>query len=117
MGTLLFIDSDDIETLSEALKGALERRGINFGAYGIGDDEEEDDIDPYLGILPHAPRKHNIGGLTIDNDDEPFPIGGCGVCHSGSYCGGSTYTPHYGGCGGGGCGYTPSYGGCGGSRC
>ena len=40
MGKLLFIDSDDIETLSEALQGALERRGINFGAYSISDDEE-----------------------------------------------------------------------------
>ena len=32
MGKLLFIDSDDIETLSEALQEALERRGVRFNS-------------------------------------------------------------------------------------
>jgi hypothetical protein len=105
MGKLLFIDSDDIETLSEALQDALERRGVRFNSNGSGEfdypstDDEEEDIDPYLGRMPFTPGKRGLDKLTIDNDDESFTIGGCGVCRSGSYCGGSAYTPHYGGCG------------------
>ena len=50
MGKLLFIDSDDVNGLSEALKGALERRGVIFKGDGYGEfgfpvsDEEEQDI-------------------------------------------------------------------------
>ena len=105
MGKLLFIDSDDINGLSEALINALSRRGINFGNdmtgefdYPYGDDEEPD-FDPYLGITPKPTRKK-----TYDEDDRwLFQESG------GSYggCGGGGY---YGGCGGG----RPSYGGCGG---
>ena len=75
MRKLLFIDSDDIETLSEALQSALERRGINFSAYGICDDDDDDD---YIG----TPHYGDCGG-------------GCG--------GGCGDTPSYGGCGGSRC--------------
>ena len=106
MGKLLFIDSDDINGLSEALRNALSRRGINFGNDTTGEfdyphcDDEEPDFDPYLGITPKPTRKKNY-----DEDDRwLFQESG------GSYgsCGGS-------GCGGGSCGCRrPSYGGCGG---
>ena len=59
MGKLLFIDSDDINGLSEALREALEKRGVRF---------------------------NNVDTCTC--------TGGCGT----------SYTSHYGGCGGGGCG-------------
>jgi len=117
MGRMLYIDSDDINGLSEALQEALERRGINFGEFGYPETEdEEEDIDPYLGVMPKwKPIKK-----TDDDDNWLFQESG-GVRYNSGACG---YTPTvklYGGCGGGscggGCGYTPSYGGCGGSRC
>ena len=125
MAKKLRIDPDDIEGLSDALREALMRKGIFIPNDFINEylEELEEDVDflPYK----HGPIDTSncgyddpeiLNGLTIDNDDEPFAIGGCRVCRSGSYCGGSTYTPHYGGCGSS-CGYTPSYGGCGNSHC
>ena len=100
MGKLLFIDSDDINGLSEALREALERRGVVFKKSGTGEfdypttDDEEPDIDPYLGNMPNGSSSFL----------HPYGHGGCGSggcgCRSGSACGGSTYEPSYGGCGG-----------------
>jgi hypothetical protein len=115
MGKLLFIDSDDVNGLSEALKGALERRGVIFkgdiyGEFGFPvSDEEEHDIDPYLGVMPHGGHR-----------DEYRPVYGSPILGS---CGGKTYgscgqrvAPSYGDCGGGSFFDTrQSYGGCGGS--
>lgn len=95
MGNLLFIDSDDIESLSEALQGALERRGVVFKNNGSGEfdypsyDDEEEDIDPYLGRMP---KRHH---------QTPSQYGGCG---------GWADEANYGGCGG--CGISKSYGSC-----
>ena len=100
MGKLLFIDSDDINGLSDALRNALERRGIVFGQgttdefdYPM-DEDDEPDIDPYIGRMPvrrvSSPTKYD------ENDRWLFQESG------GSY----------GGCGGGSCG-RPSQGGCG----
>lgn len=127
MAKKLRIDPDDIEGLSDALREALMRKGIFIPNDFINEYLEglEEDIDflPYK----HGPIDTSncgyddpeiLNGLTIDNDDEPFAIGSCGFtapmshcgstpaqyggcgCRSGSYCGGSTYTPSYGGCGG-----------------
>ena len=100
MGKLLFIDSDDINGLSDALRNALERRGIVFGQgttdefdYPM-DENDEPDIDPYIGIMP---VRRVSPPIKDDNDRWLFQESG------GSY----------GGCGGGSCG-RPSYGGCGG---
>ena len=129
MGKLLFIDSDDISGLSEALQNALEKRGVRFRADGSGEfdypstDEEEPDIDPYIGAMPHAHRKNNndndswlfqeSGGVRYNSGECGYtmPMSHCGMM---SFCGASHY---YGGCGGSGnrsasCGY----GGCGGYR-
>jgi hypothetical protein len=106
MGNLLFIDSDDINGLSEALKEALERRGVVFnsdqyGEFGYSqyEDDDEPDIDPYLGVMPsHSPLKRHD-----ENDRWLFQESG------GSY----------GGCGYGGCGHSVSNrrGGCGSGGC
>ena len=83
MGKLLFIDSDDINGLSEALKGALERRGVIFKGdrYGEFDyptsDDEEPDIDPYLGVMPSY---GGCGGGSHFDTRQSF--GGCGVSGS-----------------------------------
>ena len=106
MSKLLFIDSDDINALSEALKGALERRGVIFkgdkyGEFGFPvSDEEEHDIDPYLGVMPSY---GDCGGGSHFDTRQSF--GGCGV--SGS-CGATDRWlfqesgGNYGGCGGSG---------------
>lgn len=92
MGKLLFIDSDDINGLSEALKDALERRGVVFknnGTVEFGKKATNDyDYDPWL-----------------------FQESG-GVRYNSGSCGHTPSVSSYGGCGGGGCG-RPSYGGCG----
>lgn len=109
MGKLLFIDSDDIETLSEALQDALERRGVRFNSNGSGEfdyptsDDEIDDIDPYIGVMPKMPNRHKESITRGGDDNWLFQESG-GVRYNSGSCGG-------------GCGYTPSYGGCGGSRC
>lgn len=92
MGRLLFIDSDDIGELSEALQKALERRGIIF----CGNEEIPSDTDVFV-------------------DDAPMPSG-CGSTRSyGSRgYGGSVHC--ISSCGGGSCGHTRS-GGCGYSGC
>ena len=77
MGNLLFIDSDDINGLSEALKNALERRGISFrrdtiGEFGYPTEDEEPDIDPFFG---------GCGGWA-----DEFSYGSCG-----GGCGRATY--------------------------
>lgn len=93
MGRLLFIDSDDIGELSEALRKALEKRGIVF----CGNEEIPSDTDVFV-------------------DDAPMPSGCGSTIHYGSdrnVCG---YTTHYGHCGGGSCGFTRG-GGCGYSGC
>ena len=130
MAKKLRIDPDDIEGLSDALREALMRKGIFIPNDFINEylEELEEDVD-FLSYKHGPIDTSNCGyddpeilnGLTIDNDDEPFAIGGCGVI-PGS-CGMRTYgscgqpsSPSYGGCGGG-CGYTPSYGGCGNSHC
>lgn len=113
MGKLLFIDSDDIESLSEALQGALERRGVVFKNNGSGEfdypssDDEEEDIDPYLGRMPRTPRRYDANG----NDDNWLFQESGGVRYNSGSCG---YTPSvrsYGSCGGG-CGISNSYGSC-----
>ena len=93
MSKLLFIDSDDINALSEALKDALERRGVIFKGdrYGEFDyptsDDEEPDIDPYMGVMP------SYGGCGgSGNRSASCGYGGCGS-HISS-CG-----VHYGSCG------------------
>lgn len=79
MGKLLFIDSDDINGLSEALKGALERRGVIFkgdkyGEFDYPSDDEEPDIDPYMGVMP------SYGGCGgSGNRSASCGSGGCGV--------------------------------------
>lgn len=112
MSKLLFIDSDDIVGLSEALRKALERRGVRFICNGRGefdypsDDEDEPDIDPYLGVMPHRSQNHEHKQI----------YGGCGGKTYGS-CG-QEVAPSYGGCGGGGsCGYSDNYGHCGYTNC
>lgn len=103
MGNLLFIDSDDIITLSDALRAALERRGVIFnggGTYGHPTtDDEEPDIDPYLGVMPN--RRHQTpsqyGGCGGWADEANY--GGCGG--SGNRCASCGTTSHYGHCGGG----------------
>ena len=76
MSKLLFIDSDDILSLSEALREALERRGVKFGVSGK---------DFYI----PANRNYVSGG-------------GCGG-HTTASCG--SYDDYYNvGCGSGGCG-------------
>jgi len=105
MGNILFIDSDDINGLSDALRNALERRGIKFrdytGEFGYPtDDDEEPDIDPYLGVMP------SVGRPIRHNDDDRWLFQESG----GSY--------GYGGCGSGGCGGSGNRGAsCGGSSC
>lgn len=102
MSKLLFIDSDDIEGLSEALREALERRGVVFGRseYDYPDEDDEPDIDPYLGNMPPFRKKRRY---AEDHSNEKFLFQETGGVIPGS-------------CGGG-CGYTPSYGGCGNSHC
>ena len=129
MSKLLFIDSDDIEGLSEALKEALERRGVVFGHREYDyPDEDEPDIDPYLGNMPPFRKKRKIEtcgdistipiqrlhmspsyrGRKEDRSDEKFLFqetggvkpGSCGMRAYGS-CG-QPSSPSYGGCGGGG---------------
>lgn len=109
MGNLLFIDSDDINGLSDALKKALERRGIVFGQgttdefdYPM-DEDDEPDIDPYIGRMPvrrvSPPIKDDNDRWLFQESGGSYGYGGCGghVCSS---------------CGGGSCG-RPSQGGCG----
>lgn len=101
MSKLLFIEDDDIVGLSNALRDALERRGIVFKEDGTGEFDYPfgEAIDPY-------------DGLTATHEEplylHPYGHGGCG---SGG-CGGRITT---GSCGSGGCGgfHIPSYGGCG----
>jgi hypothetical protein len=107
MGNLLFIDSDDINGLSDALRNALERRGIVFGQgttdeFGYPMDEnDEPDIDPYIGIMPvrrvSPPIKDDNDRWLFQESGGSYGYGGCGghVCSS---CGGGG--PSYGGCGG-----------------
>ena len=83
MGSLLFIDSDDIGELSDALRKALEKRGIVF----CGNEEIPSDTDIFV-------------------DDAPMPSG-CGSTrhYDSSHCG----LWRDGGCGlwvGGHCGYS-----------
>lgn len=110
MSKLLFIDSDDINALSEALKGALERRGVIFkgdkyGEFDYPSDEEEPDIDPYLGVMPSY---GGCGGRGVS--------GSCGATDrwlfqesGGNYggCGGSGNRSAS--CGSGGCGVGYNY--------
>lgn len=82
MGKLLFIDSDDINGLSDALRNALERRGVRFRTGGFDfptTDDEIPDIDPFYGNMP--------GNVHISG-------GSCG----GGGCGG--YVEHRSSCGG-----------------
>lgn len=96
MGNLLFIDSDDINGLSDALRNALERRGIKFrddtGEFGYPtDDDEEPDIDPYLGVMPKTPHytPSQYGGCGGWADEVGY--GGCGGSGNRSAsCGGSS---------------------------
>lgn len=86
MNKLLFIEDDDIVGLSNALRDALERRGIVFKEDGTGEfdypfGEYEEPL--YL-------RLYRQGGCGSS---------GCG-CRSGSACGGSTYVSSHVGCGG-----------------
>ena len=109
MGNLLFIDSDDINGLSDALRNALERRGIVFGQGTTDefdyprDEDDEPDIDPYIGRMPV--RRVSSPTRYDENDRWLFQESG------GSYggCGGHVCSS----CGGGSCG-RPSYSGCGG---
>ena len=89
MGTLLFIDSDDIGELSEALQKALEKRGIVF----CGNEEIPTDTDVFV-------------------DDVPMPSG-CGSTKSYGSCGRGHCISS---CGGGSCGFTRGWG-CGHSGC
>ena len=98
MGNLLFIDSDDIVQLSEALRKALERRGVRFGSNGN---------DVYI------PANHSyVSG------------GGCGG-HVPASCGSlndrwlfQESGGNYGGCGSGGCGgHVSRIYGCGAGGC
>lgn len=74
MGRLLFIDSDDIGELSDALRKALEKRGIVF----CGNEEIPSDTDVFV-------------------DDAPMPSG-CGSTKSyGSSCGYDGFSSHCGG--------------------
>jgi hypothetical protein len=112
MGNLLFIDSDDINGLSDALRNALERRGVRFRNGGFDfptTDDEIPDIDPFYGNMPDRVSTNcydeshrllfqesggNYGGCGGH-------VGGCGgyVEHRSS-CGGHVCSS----CGGGGCG-------------
>ena len=65
MGELLLIDSDDVDGLSEALREALKRKGANFGYYDFDKDNDEDDIDPYLGTMPKATKINRDCGINI----------------------------------------------------
>lgn len=111
MGNLLFIDSDDINSLSEALKSALNRRGIIFNNpiedYDYPDDGE-DDYDPYLGILPanhidtsNCSRDDDDDWLFQESGGSRYNSGSCGYSGCGalpvSHCGG------WGSCGSSGC--------------
>ena len=97
MGKLLFIDSDDIVQLSEALREALERRGVRFGV---------SDKDFYIpanrgyvgGCGSHTPASCG----SYDDDMWLFQESGgsYGGCGSGG-CGG--HVSHRYGCGAGGC--------------
>lgn len=89
MGTLLFIDSDDIGELSEALQKALEKRGIVF----CGNEEIPTDTDVFV-------------------DDAPMPSG-CGSTKSYGSCGRGHCISS---CGEGSCGFTRGWG-CGHSGC
>jgi hypothetical protein len=111
MGNLLFIDSDDINGLSDALRNALERRGIKFrdntGEFGYPtNDDEEPDIDPFFGVIPKTPHytPSQYGGCGGWTDEVGY--GGCGskvnacgsweapnIHHSGGSCGDSYYYP------------------------
>lgn len=91
MGNLIFIDSDDIGELSDALRKALEKRGIVF----CGNEEIPSDTDVFV-------------------DDAPMPSG-CGTTEGYSWCGSITYDsscgntiPHNS------CGYDGFSGHCGG---
>lgn len=93
MGNLLFIDSDDINGLSEALKNALERRGISFrrdttGEFGYPtEDEEEPDIEPYFGIMPRRSQPYKYD----ENDKWLFQESGGSYGSCGGGCGRATY--------------------------
>lgn len=86
MGNLLFIDSDDIGELSEALRKALEKRGIVF----CGNEEIPSDTDVFV-------------------DDAPMPSG-CGSTRNYggdiNVCGDAPYYGHCGFTRGWGCGYS-----------
>ena len=122
MGKLLFIDSDDIQTLSEALKVALERRGVRFNSNGSGEfdyptsDDEIDDIDPYIGVMPKMPNRHKESITRGGDDNWLFQESGGVRYNSGSCGGGCGYTPSYGGCGGR-VGHVTLMGSCGNSHC
>lgn len=89
MSKLLFIDSDDIVSLSEALREALERRGVRFGVCS--------------NVTP-AHRSYDEDDDYLFQESGGYSYGGCGgsgnrsaSCGYGS-CGGHT---RYGSCGGG----------------
>ena len=106
MGNLLFIDSDDINGLSDALRNALERRGVRFRNGGFDfptTDDEIPDIDPFYGDMPnnvHIGGCGSMGGFGCGRV-QTESYGGCGgyVEHRSS-CGGHVCSS----CGGGGCG-------------
>jgi hypothetical protein len=103
MGNLLFIDSDDINGLSDALRNALERRGVRFRNGGFDfptTDDEIPDIDPFYGDMPGS--VHISGGSCGGGGCGRAYVesyGGCGahieplVHHSGGSCGDSYYYP------------------------
>ena len=86
MSRILHIDSDDVQGLSKALLEAISRNGISIGnpirEYDYPEDDEPD-VDPYLGIMPRTYIRHSYGA------------GGCSRGHCGSD------DDSYGHCGGG----------------
>lgn len=85
MRKLLFIDSDDIGELSEALRKALEKRGIVF----CGNEEIPSDTDVFV---DDAPMPSGCGST--------IPYNSCGRGHCISSCGYDGFSGH---CGGWGC--------------
>lgn len=57
MGKILHIDADDIQSLAVALEGALLRKSFESGKTGSFTDDEEPDIDPFLGIFPSKNKR------------------------------------------------------------
>ena len=81
MGSLLFIDSDDIGELSEALQKALEKRGIVF----CGNEEIPSDTDVFV---DDAPMPSGCGSTTHYDSSRCglWRDGGCGLW-VGGHCG------------------------------